>query len=398
MFAKGAGHRLRYTTRSRRGGLREHQSSLLSGEEGEDERSDEEHTVTDAYRRNERTDDVADGVTKVGEVKKATANQATADAIKQQFRDANMRWPGTLPAKRKRAPRKRSARAGREGGRENLVQSAVDHSCSRVHTRGSFSTSSVGSRSAYEGEGLSSSSPRTRMGTSCDYRSMAGSSAGDDPMRGGGRRCHINRVQRNMFAGSPTDTSDSEGFYRSSSRSPLIRPLDPYRASRMVTRAGTLVSRRDVEAVECAARLALQANRRASRARRRTAGSCSPENVRQRLRYREGRRRQRWHQIHSRDHDTERGTWTATNADDHCVSNENRDDDAEFDRELLKILLPSTRSICAEVVAIRKADSAMREEQRAQVRRCTRSCPGFVAGHNFDRLTFAANFEIRDKT
>lgn len=149
----------------------------------------------------------------------------------------------------------------------------------------------------------------------------------------------------------------ADGIPRSRSLSPLMIPLDPYRSTRTIVRAGTLVSRRDAAVVERASRMVVYALQSVSRSR---------------LKARDGYRRSWSHQT-----SCGRGRWRDTSGGAHChrssraawasLSGDEAEVEEQLDYDKISGLLPSVKSMERELNAIKRADFAMREEQLAQV-------------------------------
>lgn len=145
---------------------------------------------------------------------------------------------------------------------------------------------------------------------------------------------------------------------RGRSLSPLMIPLDPYRSTRTIVRAGTLVSRRDAAVVECASRRVVYALRSVSRSRVKASnGYCRSWSPQTRC------GRGGWQDKNGRVHDhcSSRPVWSLLRGDEAEV-------DEQLDQNKVSGLLPSVKGIERELNAIKRADSAMREEQLAQVR------------------------------
>lgn len=162
--------------------------------------------------------------------------------------------------------------------------------------------------------------------------------------------------------------------HRRRSLSPLMLPLDPFRSSRTVVRAGTVVSLRDSAAAERSSRRAAFNVRRASKARitaeRHAAdaavlGISSPGRghrgkQQQRQRQRQGRRTRSSSNNGANLGDDRNDAWT--------TSGVLPDPDEEERRvHAIRRFLPSVASIDRELEAIRRADATMREQQLAQV-------------------------------
>lgn len=142
--------------------------------------------------------------------------------------------------------------------------------------------------------------------------------------------------------------------HRHRSLSPFLLPLDPYRGSRTVVRAGSLVSSRDAAAAEISSRRAALVNQRAFKARvtaeRHTAEDMPTSFSSPGYGHRSKQRRR-----------TRGGgyEWTTSTAI--------HEEDEELQEDKVRRFLPSVESMGRELEAIRRADAAMREEQLAQV-------------------------------
>lgn len=260
--------------------------------------------------------------------------RARGYSITQQFHEAGMRWPSAP----KRGRFEGFATAGRSRGDTGVEGGPRTLSLGNDHSRTSSSYSP----------------PRSRIGA-FGTSSAAGSAHTPEDMRRR-RASSLDGWISGLAGGAePTWTTGSDSLTRRNrwlrSISPLMAPLDRYRASRTVVRAGTLVSRADVATVERSSRQALLAVRRASEAhittgkRSNQAASSPPSRGPHRCRQtRDGGGRADWVEVGK------------------AVDSEER-----AGREKLRRLLPSMESIDKELHAIRKADSAMRQEQLAQV-------------------------------
>lgn len=137
-------------------------------------------------------------------------------------------------------------------------------------------------------------------------------------------------------------------------RFPLMNSFDPYGGARAVARAGTLVSRKDAATVERSSRRAFLAIRRASQARVSTETSSDEHLSSTSIR---GHRRRRYNRNIGKCRG--RRAWVTGSG-----AGGNRERGAGG---LLKRLLPTMERVDRELHAIRKADSAMKKEQLAQV-------------------------------
>lgn len=221
------------------------------------------------------------------------------------------------------------------------------------------------------GSGVSWSPPRRRTrqtkDTTADFSAAPGSIANRE---GGTERgsceygiwdaevAKVGSPNRRRALSGKRDRDRSDGSVRDPFMSPLMVPLDPYRASLTVVRAGTLVSREDAAEAERSSRHAHRAVRWASEARAAAEttlagaemalfpadrGQCLGRGETPR---RGGGRRGR-------------DAWVVGAGDG------SRQEEVGIDR--MKRLLPSVERMSRELRAIRKADAAMREEQLAQV-------------------------------
>ena len=202
-----------------------------------------------------------------------------------------------------------------------------------------------------------------------------GRKRGDRRRRHGAERSRASRERGGCHSWSPPRTRTGPGPFgglpsataagSSSSSdhrplSPLLLPLDPYRASRTVVRGGTVVSGRDAVAVEHSSRRAAYSLRRASEARAMTEGHGTTLISSQgRDRPSPQRRRQRCGSERSLGGDRD-GGWTTSGA----LLDVQED---ERWRDRIRRALPSVKGMDREIEAIRRADEAMREEQLAQV-------------------------------
>ncbi|CAM9253636.1 unnamed protein product, partial [Hapterophycus canaliculatus] len=149
--------------------------------------------------------------------------------------------------------------------------------------------------------------------------------------------------------------------------SPLLLPLDPYRDSRTVVRAGTLVSLRDAAAAERASRRAAFCIRRASEERVAAERRATDENALLPFsgsRHR-GQRRRRRRQTRGAD-GKNLGDLRSSGFKASTVFLDDEEADEQW-RDSTGQLLPSVENMGRELEAIRMADAAMREEQLAQV-------------------------------
>lgn len=237
----------------------------------------------------------------------------------------------------------------------------------------------VADRSRGDNGGYSWSPPRTKTGrASCRATSTVSSARG-----GGSSNTNSSSIPFNPESREEEEERTRSPFsggvesphhhHRHRSLSPLMLPLDPFRGSRMVVRAGTVAARRDVVAAERSSRRAALAARRASEARptakrhaadETASGISSPgRGHRGKQQQRQGRRqgRQTYGGNSGRNLDGDRDdTWTTSDV----LLDEEKD---ERWGHTLRRFLPSVASIDRELEAIRKADAAMREEQLAQV-------------------------------
>lgn len=296
-------------------------------------------------------------------------------ATSQAFQ-AGTRWPS--PLKRggedgmsDRYRRRRSASLGRE--RESSPRRGRRRAGAEM-SRGS---------TARSGRGYSWSPPRTRTGTASVGGFPEASTAGSnmsfsssngnpfDPESGQG-----GQVTRSYSSSLEDEEQEFHREWRASSRlsdgnagggadhshwptSPLMLPLDPYRSSRTVVRAGTAVSLSDAAAAEHSSRRAALYIRRAAEARagmaRRAAGETAPMFSSPGRGRRWGKQQQD-RQRHSRN---DFRTTSGTALDVH--------EEEERWGDKIRRFLPSVESIEWELRAIKRADAAMREEQLAQV-------------------------------
>lgn len=189
--------------------------------------------------------------------------------------------------------------------------------------------------------------------------------------------------------------------HRHLSLSPFLLPLDPYRGSRTVVRAGSLVSRRDAAAAEVCSRRAALVNRRASESRvaaeRHTAEDV-PTAFSSPGRGHRGkqRRRTRGVDVGSLGGGVQGYGWTTSGAI--------QEEDEELRGDRIRRFLPSVESMGRELEAIKRADAAMREEQLAQVwapwseDHVTETVPGMLYGDSFDNSTIVLRLYILPST
>lgn len=259
--------------------------------------------------------------------------------ISRHILEAGVRWPSGRNSKRSISAEARYGRGLIMGKRRSRDYGGNDHS--------SFSWSP----------------PRTRTGAgSIGGYSTEGSgdilNAAQRGDRATGRRLDFDiafkNIRRRQYADNDGCRSAGNDPRPSSrSPSPLDAPLDPYRASRTVMRAGTLVARHDVVRMERASRKAFVALRAAFKARRqveresgRNSSSLNFDRSGGALKRIGGMRR---------DCLDSGGGFTAM-------------DDTWVEEYRLKDMIPSMELMGKELKAIRRADKAMREEQLAQVR------------------------------
>lgn len=262
----------------------------------------------------------------------------------------------------------------------------------RRHRRAEISRGST-ARGGRCGGSCSWSPPRTRTGTASfgafPTASAAGSNASvsssntnpfDPESREGGqgRRSYSSSVddeeqqlQREWRASSrPSEDVDVDSGAYGTHRpvSPLMLPLDPYRSSRTIVRAGTAVSLRDAAAAERASRGAARYIRRASEARAGTerfaAGDTAPVfSSPDRGRGWGEQRRPR--QKRGGDGETFGGDRKDFRIRSGTVLDVHEEEERWDDK--IRRSLPSVAVIERELKAIKRADAAMREEQLAQV-------------------------------
>lgn len=145
-----------------------------------------------------------------------------------------------------------------------------------------------------------------------------------------------------------------------------MMPLDPYRDSRMVVCAGTLVSRRDVVALEQSSRRAFLAMRRVSEARER--GEMRDADDDDGVGFSPGytlRNRRQQRNAGGYGSGRRRDAWVTGRSEGGFRSGGEGVEEAARGRT--RRFLPSVELMDRELEAIRRADSAMREEQLAQV-------------------------------
>ncbi|CAN0223652.1 unnamed protein product, partial [Ectocarpus sp. 12 AP-2014] len=160
--------------------------------------------------------------------------------------------------------------------------------------------------------------------------------------------------------------------HRHRSLSPFLLPLDPYRGSRTVVRAGSLVSRRDAAAAEVSSRRAALVNRRASESRvaaERHTAEDAPASFSSPGHGRRGkqRRRTRGVDVGSLGGGGQGHGWATSGA--------TQEEDEELRGDRIRRFLPSVESMGRELEAIKRADAAVREEQLAQVQLNTNALP-----------------------
>lgn len=149
-------------------------------------------------------------------------------------------------------------------------------------------------------------------------------------------------------------------------------PLDPFRGSRTVVRAGTVVSRRDAAAAERSSRRAALFVRRASEARptaeRHTADDGTGLTISSPGRGHRGKQQPQGRQTRGSSN-FGGGSNLAGDRDEPWTTSGVLLDAEEEERwgHTTRRFLPSVASIDRELGAIRRADAAMREEQLAQV-------------------------------
>eukprot|EP00752_Nemacystus_decipiens_P001572 g1533.t1 len=154
--------------------------------------------------------------------------------------------------------------------------------------------------------------------------------------------------------------------------SPLMLPLDPYRGSRTVVRAGTVVSGRDAAATEHSSRRAAFRLRRASEARATTEGRGRTLAL---SREHDQPSQQQWRRWRRQSRGSNRSLSGDRN-DGWTTSGTLLDvEEDERWRDRIRRCLPSVKDMGRELEAIRRADEAMREEQLAQVQLNTNALP-----------------------
>lgn len=227
------------------------------------------------------------------------------------------------------------------------------------------------------------SPPSTRTGTFSGPSSTAGSnnSTLDRESRGGGRRSRGTETWGSFYLDDDVGqyshgwqaSLGSEGGGESNrprrpsplSPSPLMVPLDPYRDSRMVVRAGTLVSRRDVATLEQSSERTFRAMRRVSEARekvdREYAEEDGPGSSPGHLTHDHRGKKQNTSGYRSRH----RNAWVT--GESKAGFGSGGMDAEEAVRGRMRRMLPSVELMERELEAIRRADSAMRDEELAQV-------------------------------
>lgn len=172
---------------------------------------------------------------------------------------------------------------------------------------------------------------------------------------------------RQRTASCLSDSSSCDGgavYHHRPPLSPLMLPLDPYRRSRTVVRAGTVVSGRDAAAAEHSSRRAAFRLRRASEARASTEGRGTTLAS---SRGRDQPSRQQWRRWRRQSRGSDRSLSGDRN-DGWTTSGTLLDvQEDERWRDRIRRCLPSVKGMDRELEAIRRADEAMREEQLAQV-------------------------------
>lgn len=321
-----------------------------------------------------------------GRVDKSASRGREPFSITRHFERVGLRWPSPPEGMGGKSQfdvhRSGSASLGRSRGNRRQL-----HRMER--SRGSTA----------RGGHFSWSPPRTRTGTgpSDDFptATAVGSSSGkllgpesrEDEQ---GRRSYINagdgehehHGQWTASCSSDNYSSDGGVGYHRRPVSPLMLPLDPYRGSRTVRRAGTVVSRRDAAAAEQSSRRAALSVRRASEARALTEGhgtTLASSRERDQLSRRQWRRWRRQTSGSDGSLSDDRGDgWT----DGWTTSGTLLDiQEDERWRDRIRHFLPSVENMGRELEAIRRADEAMREEQLAQVRNS-----GSFGGVCYDRI------------
>lgn len=243
-----------------------------------------------------------------------------------------------------------------------------------------------GSSARGGGSGYSWSPPRTRTGTASFGAFPTASAAGSNASYSSSNSNPFDPESweggqggRSYSSGVDDEEQQLEREWRSSSRpfddigsdgganglhrpvSPLMLPLDPYRGSRTIVRAGTAISLTDAAAAERSSRGAALYIRRASEARAGTDRSAAGDTAPMFSSPGRGRRwgeQRRSRQIRGGGRNDFRIS-TGTVLDVH--EEEERWDDK------IRRSLPSVAGIERELKAIERADAAMREEQLAQV-------------------------------
>ena len=266
--------------------------------------------------------------------------------ITRKFYEARMRWPST-------PKRRRVSRVARR-------RRSSDDDVRPVLNRNSWSTTPSG-RDPYR-TSLSWSPQRTRIGS--------GTSMVDDTVvqeDGWERtsRSGLGEHSSDLVNSDNSNPSERWGAWgraaryssRPSSRSPLsplMVPLDSFRGTRTVMLASTLVSRRDAEAVERSSRKAYYALQLASQLQRGVDNGTFPASSPKMSSLRGGLRGTRGGDLGGC-----RPAWSALSEGARAGEHN--------EREIIRCLLSSVASMEQELSAIKRADSAMREEQLAQV-------------------------------
>lgn len=182
--------------------------------------------------------------------------------------------------------------------------------------------------------------------------------------------------RRTASCSSDNNSCDGGVGYQHRPCSPLMLPLDPYRGSRTVARAGTVVSSRDAAAAEHSSRRAAFLLRRASEARAATEGRGKTVSS---SRGRDQPSRQQWRRWR-RQSGGGGGSLGGDRNDGWTTSGTLLDvQEDERWRDRIRRCLPSLKSMDRELEAIRRADEAMRKEQLAQVRSSSATCQGRFA-------------------
>lgn len=269
-------------------------------------------------------------------------------SITRQFIESGLSWPSASaqlrfkPTAGTGSSRQSRMRSTRHGG--NAGHCSLSWSPPRTGT----GTCSVGSYTTTGTDGdILYPASRGRRGGETD-RGGSNSDKGVESSR-----------RRHERIGSAGNAGECEGHYRSRScspvESPLNSPLDPYRSSCVVARAGTLVPRRDVAHLEQAARKSSVAMRMASKARRRVDSASEGLSVPPPY-----HRRKNEIKLGTKEGGARRDDW---NQDSSHAGRK----DGWMEERRIQLLLPSVELMDRELEAIRRADKAMREEELAQV-------------------------------